>query len=48
MPVRVEDCPQPGLSRQRVGVDLFGADERVACGRLLAAASGERQLCHGR
>ncbi|OHV30847.1 hypothetical protein CC117_27420 [Parafrankia colletiae] len=40
---RVEDCPRPGLLGQRVGVDLFGLDERAARERLLAAASGERR-----
>ncbi|MCK9900981.1 TIR domain-containing protein [Frankia sp. Cpl3] len=40
--VRVEDCPQPGLLGQLVGVDLFAVDRSTARQRLLAAATRTR------
>ncbi|CAI7973395.1 TIR domain-containing protein [Frankia sp. Hr75.2] len=40
--VRVEDCPQPGLLGQVVGIDLFGLERQEASRRLQAAAAGLR------
>ncbi|WP_255649451.1 toll/interleukin-1 receptor domain-containing protein [Frankia sp. ArI3] len=42
LPVRVEDCPRPGLLGLVVGVDLFGVDEETARERLLAAVTDGR------
>jgi WD40 repeat protein len=40
LPVRVADCPMPGLLGQISAVDLFGVAEPVARDRLLSAARG--------
>jgi WD40 repeat protein len=40
LPVRVANCPLPGLLAQFVAVDLFGVTEAVARDRLLSAARG--------
>ncbi|MCM3923259.1 FxSxx-COOH system tetratricopeptide repeat protein [Frankia sp. AiPs1] len=42
IPIRVEDCPRPGLLDQLVGDDLFGLDPEAAVERLLAIARGGR------
>ncbi len=42
LPVRIEDCEQPGLLRQLVAVDLFGVDREMAHRRLLDAITHRR------
>jgi hypothetical protein len=42
LPVRVADCERPGLLKQVVSVDLFGADEATARASLLDAAHAAR------
>ncbi|ADP80474.1 peptidase C14 caspase catalytic subunit p20 [Pseudofrankia inefficax] len=40
LPVRIEDCPRPGLLDTIVSLDLFGLDEDAARRRLLQAVAG--------
>ncbi|WP_054571523.1 toll/interleukin-1 receptor domain-containing protein [Frankia sp. R43] len=40
---RVENCPQPGLLRPLIGVDLFGLDDDTARERLIGAAVAARR-----
>ncbi|WP_232425165.1 nSTAND1 domain-containing NTPase [Pseudofrankia inefficax] len=42
VPVRVEDCPLPGLLGQLVSVDVFGRSRQTAREQLLAAVASER------
>jgi len=43
VPVRVEDCPRPGVLGQLVGLDLFGVDQGEARRRLLSAVAAGRR-----